>query len=110
MNIQYHFLVLVFLIVLERSHLDCYTTLRFVHERFFHILPSRGRLDYVLPPIYGSCSIHDFFVTGIGHIQCYVFLLNFCLEHLRISFFTVKGTLITIVKFETRMCICWNLR
>ena len=27
MNIQYHFSVLVFLIVLERSYLDCYTTI-----------------------------------------------------------------------------------
>ena len=32
MNIQYHFSVLVFLIVLERSHLDCYTTIGYYYK------------------------------------------------------------------------------
>ena len=91
MNIQYLFSVLVFSIVLERSNLDCYTTLRFVCESFFHFLPMRGRLNCFQQRMIGRFLIHDFFVTGIGHIItfnviffCQIFELNIY----ELSFFT----------------------
>ena len=69
-----------------RSQLVGYLILRFVCESFFHFLPMRGCLNCFQQRMIGRFLIRDFFVTGSGHVQCYIFPTNFGLEHLRICF------------------------
>jgi len=44
-----------------------------------------GRLACGQQLTFGCRALHDFFVTGTGHFECYRFFVNICVEHL-ISF------------------------